>query len=167
MLQLSLQLFVVLMQAVAFAVFIGFCAKFVWPPLMRAIETRQKQIADGLAAGEEGKRSLQVSARQADDEIAKARTRASDIVAQAEKRATQMIEEAKNAAREEGNREKIAAKAEISQEVSRAKEALRAQVSLLAVAGENARFALPGVDVPAVTPLIEDARNPSRLAETV
>jgi len=122
-------------QAISFGAFIWFTAAFIWPPLMRAIETRQKQIADGLAAGEEGKRSLEVSARRADEEIAKARVRAGEIVAQAEKRATQMIEEAKSAAREEGNREKLAAKAEIRQEVSRAKESLRAQVSLLAVAG--------------------------------
>jgi F-type H+-transporting ATPase subunit b len=122
-------------QAITFFAFILFTAKFVWPPLMRAVEARQKQIADGLAAAEQGKQSLELSSRQADEEIAKARARAAEIMAQAEKRASQMIEEAKTSAREEGNREKTAAKAEIAQEVSRAKEALRAQVSLLAVAG--------------------------------
>jgi F-type H+-transporting ATPase subunit b len=122
-------------QAITFFAFILFTAKFVWPPLMRAVEARQKQIADGLAAAEQGKQSLELSSRQADEEIAKARARAAEIMAQAEKRASQMIEEAKTSAREEGNREKTAAKAEIEQEVSRAKEALRAQVSLLAVAG--------------------------------
>jgi F-type H+-transporting ATPase subunit b len=122
-------------QAVTFFAFIWFCAKFVWPPLMRAIETRQKQIADGLAAGEQGKRALELSSVQANEEIVKARARAAEIVAQAEKRASQMIEEAKSSAREEGNREKTAAKAEIEQEVSRAKEALRSQVAALAVSG--------------------------------
>ncbi len=122
-------------QAITFFAFILFTAKFVWPPLMRAVEARQKQIADGLAAAEQGKQSLELAARQADEEIAKARSRAAEIMAQAEKRATQMIEEAKLSAREEGNREKTAAKAEIAQEVSRTKEALRAQVSLLAIAG--------------------------------
>jgi F-type H+-transporting ATPase subunit b len=122
-------------QAITFFAFILFTAKFVWPPLMRAVEARQKQIADGLAAAEQGKQSLELSSRQADEEIAKARARAAEIMAQAEKRASQMIEEAKTSAREEGNREKTAAKTEIEQEVSRAKEALRAQVSLLAVAG--------------------------------
>jgi F-type H+-transporting ATPase subunit b len=122
-------------QAITFFAFILFTAKFVWPPLMRAVEARQKQIADGLAAAEQGKQSLELSSRQADEEIAKARARAAEIMAQAEKRASQMIEEAKTSAREEGNREKTAAKAEIAQEVSRAKEALRTQVSLLAVAG--------------------------------
>jgi F-type H+-transporting ATPase subunit b len=122
-------------QAATFAAFIWFTAKFIWPPLMRAVEARQKQIADGLAAGEEGRRSLELSGRQADEEIVKARLRAAEIVAQAEKRSVQMIEEAKTSAREEGNREKTAAKAEIEQEVSRAREALRAQVAALAVAG--------------------------------
>ena len=122
-------------QAITFFVFILFCAKFVWPHLIRAIEARQKQIADGLAAAEEGKQSLERSARQADEAIAQARGRATEIVSQAEKRATQMIEEAKNAAKAEGEREKAAAKAEIEQEVSRAKETLRTQVAALAVAG--------------------------------
>ena len=122
-------------QAITFFAFILFTAKFVWPPLMRAVEARQKQIADGLAAAEQGKRSLELSSKQADEEIAKARARAAEIMGQAEKRAAQMIEEAKMSARDEGNREKTAAKAEIAQEVSRAKEALRAQVSLLAIAG--------------------------------
>jgi F-type H+-transporting ATPase subunit b len=122
-------------QAITFFVFILFTAKFVWPPLMRAIEARQKQIADGLAAAEQGKQALELSSKQAEEEIAKARARAAEITGQAEKRASQMIEEAKMSAREEGNREKTAAKAEIAQEVSRAKEALRSQVSLLAIAG--------------------------------
>ena len=122
-------------QAITFFAFILFTAKFVWPPLMRAVEARQKQIADGLAAAEQGKQSLELSAKQADEEIAKARARAAEIMGQAEKRASQMIEEAKMSAREEGAREKTAAKAEIAQEVSRAKEALRSQVSLLAIAG--------------------------------
>src|SRR5258706_2925127 len=122
-------------QAVAFALFIWFTIKFVWPPLLRAIEARQKQIADGLAAGEQGKKSLETSKKQADEAVAEARGRAADIVSQAEKRATQLIDEAKNAARDESSREKAAAKAEIQQEASRAREQLRDQVAMLAGAG--------------------------------
>lgn len=122
-------------QAVTFFVFIFFCAKFVWPPLTNAIAARQKQIADGLAAAEEGKQSLARSSLKADEELSKARARAAEIVGQAEKRVSQMIEEAKHSARDEGNREKAAAKAEIEQEVSRAREALRLQVAALAVSG--------------------------------
>ena len=122
-------------QAVSFALFILFTAKFIWPWLMEKIEERQKKIADGLAAGEQGKKELEASSKRATEEINSARTRAGEIIAQAEKRATQMIEAAKNAAKEEGNREKAAAKAEIDQEVSRAREALREQVAALAVSG--------------------------------
>jgi len=122
-------------QAVAFALFIWFTVKFVWPPLLRAIEARQKSIADGLAAGEQGRKSLEVSSQQADQAIQSARGRAADIVSQAEKRAAQVVEEAKVNAKAEGEREKAAAKADIQQEVSRAREKLRDQVAALAVAG--------------------------------
>lgn len=122
-------------QAAVFLAFIGFTIKFVWPPLLRAIETRQKTIADGLAAAEQGRKSLETSAKQAAEEIEAARKRAGEIIGQAEKRATQMIETAKAAAKEEGGREKAAAKAEIEQDVSRARESLREQVAALAVAG--------------------------------
>jgi F-type H+-transporting ATPase subunit b len=122
-------------QAVAFALFIWFTVKFVWPPLLRAIETRQKTIADGLAAAEQGKRSLELSAKQADEEVQRARERAAEVISQAEKRAAQMVDEARNAAKEEGNREKAAAKAEIEQQATRAREQLRDQVAALAVAG--------------------------------
>ncbi len=122
-------------QAVAFALFIWFTVKFVWPPLLRAIETRQKQIADGLAAAEQGRKSLEVSSKQAEQAIQEARTRAAEIVAQAEKRGSQVVDEAKNAAKAEGDREKAAAKADIQQEAQRAREQLREQVAALAVAG--------------------------------
>ncbi len=122
-------------QAVTFTAFIWFTVKFVWPHMLRAIETRQKTIADGLAAAEQGRKSLETSTRQADEEIKRARDRAAEIISQAEKRAAQMIDEAKGAAKEEGGREKAAAKAEIAQEVTRAREQLRDRVASLAVAG--------------------------------
>ena len=122
-------------QAVAFALFIWFTVKFVWPPMLRAIEARQKQIADGLAAAEQGKKSLESSSKQAEQAIQAARVRAAEIISQAEKRDAQMVEEAKVAAKAEGDREKAAAKAEIEQEAQRAREQLRDQVAALAVAG--------------------------------
>ena len=122
-------------QAITFTVFIWVTVKFIWPHMLRAIETRQKTIADGLAAAEEGKRSLELSTRRSEDELRKARERAAEVIAQAERRAAQMVDEAKNNAREEGNREKAAAKAEIAQEITRAREQLRDQVAALAVAG--------------------------------
>lgn len=124
-----------LMQAVAFAVFIWFCAKFIWPVLMRAIETRQQQIADGLAAGEEGRQSLVRTQKRVAEMLSEAKTRASDIVAQGEKVKGDAIEQARTDAQAEAQRIIAAAKAEIDQEVNRAKEALRGQVAELAVAG--------------------------------
>jgi F-type H+-transporting ATPase subunit b len=132
---MNINLLSLISQALVFAALIGFTIRFVWPPLLRAIEARQKTIADGLAAAEQGRRSLEISTRQAEDAVSQARGRAADILAQAEKRAGQIIDEARNAAKEEGNREKAAAKAEIAQEVTRAREQLRDQVASLAVAG--------------------------------
>jgi len=122
-------------QAAVFALFIWITVKFIWPHMLNIIETRQKTIADGLAAGEQGKRTLEVSTKQADEAIKDARGRATEILGQAEKRAAQMIDEARRNAKEEGNREKAAAKAEIAQEVTRAREQLRDRVASLAVAG--------------------------------
>ncbi|MGE3678214.1 MAG: F0F1 ATP synthase subunit B [Burkholderiales bacterium] len=122
-------------QALTFALFILFTVKVVWPYMLRAIEARQKTIADGLAAADQGRRSLETSSKQADQAIQEARARAAEIIAMAEKRDAQMLEEARNAAKAEGEREKAAAKADIHQEVSRAREQLREQVAALAVAG--------------------------------
>jgi F-type H+-transporting ATPase subunit b len=122
-------------QAITFFVFILFCAKFVWPPLVRAIESRQKTIADGLAAAERGRQDLEQASKQTAQLLAQARQQAQDIIGQADRRAAQLLEEAKVVARTEGERLVAGARAEIQQEVSRAKEALRTQVALLAVAG--------------------------------
>ncbi len=122
-------------QAITFTAFIFFTVKFIWPHMLRAIEARQKTIADGLAAADQGRRSLEVSSKQAEQAIQAARARAAEIIAQAEKRDAQMIEAAKTAAKAEGDREKAAAKAEIAQEAARAREQLRDQVASLAVAG--------------------------------
>ena len=123
------------MQAAAFAAFIWFTAKFVWPPLMRAIDTRQKQIADGLAAGEQGRQSLASTEKKIADMMAEAKARSSEIIAQGDKLKSETIEAAKAEAKAEGERILAGAKAEIEQEVMRAKEALRNQVADLAVAG--------------------------------
>jgi F-type H+-transporting ATPase subunit b len=122
-------------QAVSFAILIWFTTKFVWPPLLKAIETRQKEIADGLAASEEGKSALEQASKRANETINEARVRASEIISQAEKRAVDIVEDAKGNAKAEGDRIVLGAKAEIEQEVNRAKEGLRQQVSALALAG--------------------------------
>jgi len=122
-------------QALAFALFIWFTVKFIWPPLMRAIEQRQKQIADGLAAGERGRQELEAAGKRAHEELAKARERVGEVIASAEKRDAQMLDEAKAAAKAEADRILTAAGADIDQQIARAKEMLREQVASLAVAG--------------------------------
>lgn len=126
-----------IMQAAAFAAFIWFTAKFVWPPLMNAIEARRKTIADGLAAGEQGRQNLATSEKRVGDMLAEAKSKASEIVAQGEKFKSETMDRAKVEAKAEADRIVAAAKAEIQQEVARAKESLRKSVADLAVAGAS------------------------------
>ena len=127
--------FTMVAQAIAFALFIWFTVKFVWPPLLRAIETRQKQIADGLAEAERGRASLAEAQKEKDVILKEARARAQEIVLAAEKAATQRVEESKSHAKTEGERLISTAHAQIQQEVQSAKQQLREQVAQLAVSG--------------------------------
>jgi F-type H+-transporting ATPase subunit b len=147
-----------LMQAVAFAAFIWFTAKFVWPPMMRAIETRQKQIAEGLAASEQGRQSLSVAEKRIAQMMDDAKARAGEIVAMGEKFRAETIQAAKGEARAEAERIVASAKAEIDQEITRAKEALRNQVADLAVAGA-AKILKREVDPKVHADLLADIRN--------
>ena len=147
-----------LMQAVAFAAFIWFTAKFVWPPLMRAIEARQKTIADGLAAGEQGRQSLASAEKRIGDLMNEAKAKASEIVAQGEKFRVETVEEAKAEAKLEAQRIMTGARAEIEQEVARAKEHLRQQVASLAVAGAEKILARE-VDAKAHADLLDAIRR--------
>ena len=122
-------------QAMSFAILIWFTVKFVWPPLLAAIENRQKTIADGLAAGERGKHDLEMAAKRSAEIIRETKEKAAEILAGGEKRATEIVEAAKTQAKVEGDRIITGAQAEIEQEVFRAKEQLRTQVSAIALAG--------------------------------
>lgn len=127
--------FTLISQALAFSVFIWFTVKFVWPPLLRAIEERQKTIADGLAAGERGRHELELASQRSSEVLKEAKQRASEIILQAEKRATEIVEEAKRAAKDEGDRIVAGAKADIAHEMFSAKESLRQHAAQLALAG--------------------------------
>ena len=122
-------------QALTFAILIWFTVKFVWPPLLSAIESRQKTIADGLADAERAKHDLELASKRSADILREAKDKAGDIVVNGEKRASEIIEQAKNQAKVEGDRIIAGAKAEVDQEVFRAKEHLRTQVSAIALAG--------------------------------
>ena len=127
--------FTLIAQALTFAILIWFTAKFIWPPLMNAIETRQTTIAEGLAAGERGKHDLEMAAKRSAEIIREAKEKAADILAGGDKRASEIVEAAKAQAKIEGDRIIAGAKAEIDQEVFRAREQLRTQVSAIALAG--------------------------------
>ncbi len=122
-------------QSISFLVFVWFCMKFVWPPIVAALDERTKKIADGLAAAERGQHEQELAQKRAAETLHEAKQQAAEILGQAQKRAAEIVEEAKSEARTEGERLVEAAKAEIDQELNRAKEQLRQQVATVAIAG--------------------------------
>lgn len=126
-----------LAQTIMFALFVWFCMKFIWTPIMGALEQRKKQIADGLADAERAKHDLELSAKRSAEILREAKEQVGDIVANGEKRASEIVEAAKEQAKIESDRIISGAKAEIDQEVFRAKEQLRTQVSAIALAGAS------------------------------
>ncbi len=122
-------------QSVTFIFFVWFCMKFIWPPIMGALNTRKQSIADGLAAAEKGKHDEELAKQRAVKELKAAKEQANEIIANAQKRASEIVEEAKDTARTEADRIKTSAGTEIEQEVNRAREKLRGEVVSLAVAG--------------------------------
>jgi len=121
-------------QTIAMVVFVWFCMKFIWPPIMTAIEERQTQIADGLAAAERGQQDLEKAKSEAAKIVDEARKQASGILDQAHARANEIVSEGKADGVKERDRQLIAARAEIEQEANRAREELRGQVSAIAIA---------------------------------
>jgi F-type H+-transporting ATPase subunit b len=122
-------------QLLSFMVFVWFTTKFVWTPIMDALETRKKEIAAGLAAAERGQHEQVLAKERAKDVLHETKAQAAEIVSQAQKRAAEIVDEAKNNARDEGERILTAAQAEIEQEMNRAREHLREKVGELAIAG--------------------------------
>ena len=127
--------FTLIAQAAAFAAFIWFTVRFIWPPMLAAIEERQQKIADGLAAAEKGSKSLEEAKTRIDAMIEDARSQARQIIDQAQGRANGIVEEARAAADQERERIIQTAKAEVEQQINRARDELRGQVAAIAVAG--------------------------------
>jgi len=122
-------------QAIAFAFFVWFCMKFVWPPLILAIEERQKKIADGLTQAERAGKDLELAQAKAAEKLKEAKAQAAEIIDQANKRRTQIVEEAKNEGEIERNKIIAQGEAEVEAERNRARAELRQQVATLAIAG--------------------------------
>ena len=122
-------------QSIAFFLFVVFCMKYVWPPIMKALHDRQKRIAEGLAAADRGKHEQVLAKERAKEVLHEAKAQAAEILSQAQARAAEIVDDAKGDARVEGQRLVTAARAEIEQETNRAREHLREQVAALALAG--------------------------------
>ena len=122
-------------QTVTFIVFVWFCLKFIWPHVIKAMEDRKNQIAEGLAAGERGRHEKELAEQRAVEVIREAKEQAKEILAQAHKRGDEIIDEAKADGRTEGERMVRAAESEIQQQMTQAREQLRAEVVKLALQG--------------------------------
>ena len=122
-------------QAIDFGIFIAFCMKYVWPPIMQALEERTKKIADGLAAAERGRHEQELAEKRAQQVISEAKEQANEIISQAQRRSNEIVDESKDTARVEGERILMSAQAEIEQEANKAKDELRGQVGSIALAG--------------------------------
>lgn len=125
----------ILGQAIAFVLFVLFCMKYIWPPLMAAIEKRRKEIADGLASAERAKKDLDVAQAEASNYLKQAKLKAQAIIEQANERKVQIVNETKAEAEKERNKIFAQMQAEIDAERKRVREELRKQVAMLALAG--------------------------------
>ncbi|KKK99867.1 F0F1 ATP synthase subunit B [Rheinheimera mesophila] len=141
-------------ELIAFAVFVLFCMKFVWPPLIGAIEARQQKIADGLAASDRAEQDLRLVQEKVKQQLAEAKAQASALIDQAKKREQQIIDEASVKAQSEREKILAQAKAEIDAERIKAREELRKQVAVLAVAGAE-RILQRSIDEAAHSDILE------------
>ena len=142
-------------QTIAFAVFVWFCMKFVWPPVITALNERKTRIADGLAAADEGQREKARAQEHATEVLDEAKGQAQEIIRRAERRETEIVEEAKGTARNEGERILTAARSEIDKEVHQARDELRKQLATLVVAGAGQILGRE-VDAAAHSQMIDD-----------
>jgi F-type H+-transporting ATPase subunit b len=124
-----------ILQSIAMMIFVWFCMKFIWPPLLKAMDERRARIADGLAASDRAEKELESAKQQVGEQIREARDKAGEIVEQANQRHSQILEQAKDDALEEKARQVAAAESEISLATNQAREDLRASVANLAVMG--------------------------------
>jgi len=120
-------------QMITFTLLVWFTMKYIWPPIMQALEERKSKIAEGLAAAEKGQEEIKLAEKKAKKVLREAKDQAAEIVSLAQKRATEVVEESKGNAQKEGERMILAAQAQVEQEMQQAKEKLRKEVSALAL----------------------------------
>jgi F-type H+-transporting ATPase subunit b len=124
-----------ILQSIAMMVFVWFCMKFIWPPILKAMDERRAKIADGLAASDRAEKALKDANQEVEKQIMAARDKAGEIVDQANQRHGQILEQAKDDAVDERRKQVVAGEAEITQSANQAREELRATVASLAVLG--------------------------------
>ena len=122
-------------QLIVFLLLVWFTMKFVWPPIVKALDERAQKISEGLSAADKAKADLQIANKRVEEQLSAARNETAQRLADAERMAQSMIEDAKTRASEEGAKIVAAARAEAEQESMKAREALRDQVAALAVKG--------------------------------
>ena len=125
-------------QAISFTIFVWFCMRFIWPPVINALEARKKRIADGLADADAAKTERERAEQEAQQTTGQAREEASRILAQAERRASEIVAEARTTAKTEGDRILTQAQEEIEKNTQQVREQLRGEVATLAIAGAEA-----------------------------
>jgi len=125
------------LQSIAMMIFVWFCMKFLWPPLIKAMDERRERIAEGLAASDRAEQELEVAKAEVDKQIRQARERAGEIVDQASQRQAQILDQAREEASAERKRQVTAAESDIAQATNQAREELRAAVASLAVLGAS------------------------------
>ncbi len=122
-------------QSITFLVFVWFCMKYIWPPLLAVLEERNARISDGLAAAEQGQKDLEDAQSKVGESLNDAKQQAQEIINQAQKRANEIVDESKDIARDEAEKIKIVASSDIDQQINSAREQLRKEVSGIALAG--------------------------------
>ena len=126
-----------IIQGIVFLILAGVTMKFIWPPLIAAIDERRRKIAEGLASAEKGEKNLAEAKSSATEIIKEARAQASKIVEQANRRSNELIDEARGAAVAEGQRLVAEARQNVALESTRAREQLRKEVATIAVVGAS------------------------------
>jgi F-type H+-transporting ATPase subunit b len=124
-----------ILNSIAMMIFVWFCMKFIWPPLLKALDERREKIADGLAASDRAEKALEEANARAEEQLKVARDKAGEILDQAAQRRNQIVDDAKEEATAERHRQVSAAEADITQAANQAREELRSAVAGLAVAG--------------------------------
>ena len=122
-------------QLIVFGILVWFTMKFIWPPVIKALDERANKIAEGLAAAERGKSDFEQAEKRVAAMLAEGRQQVAEMVANADKRAAEIMEAAKQQASDEAAKILAQARADVAQEANRAREALRNQVGILAVKG--------------------------------